>query len=182
MIATWVKKHRRAERFASCFGIFLMRFPPSRMIMLPRVWVYSNGTAAASRFSNNGTFPAFLACWHNHCHHLHVNVAWRGGVGGWGGGGAISWEASNCPRPPSRCDLGPEPHVRMCWQSGRYPVEASWKAESSCTRTTGIRRIAFASLRQGGKQKPGKKSPASQAAKEAILGGRTEGQHLNRHK
>ena len=180
MIATWVKKHRRAERFTICFGIFLMRFPASRTIMLPQVWVYSNGTAVSSRFSSNGTFPAVLAFWHNHWHHFHVNVAWSGR----GGGGSLSWEASNCLRPPFRSDLGPEHHVRLCWQSGRYPVEASWKAKGSSGETTGTRRIAYASVLRGGKQEAAKIALLPMPERKPYWGGGTEGQptHLNPQK
>ena len=137
MIATWVKKHRQAERFASCFGIFLIRFPLSRMTMLPRVWVYSNGTAVSSRFNNNGTFPAVLAFWHNHWHHFHVKVAWTGGLGF---GVCCKYRAYPLP---FRCDLGPAIHVRLCWARGRFPGEARWKATGSSAETTGTRRIVL---------------------------------------
>ena len=79
IMATWVKKHRTAERLASCFGISLIFFPFSLVTILPRVCVNSRGTAVSSRFNSSGTFPLCLAFWHNHWHHLHVKAAYAFG-------------------------------------------------------------------------------------------------------
>ena len=81
IMATCVKKQRTAERLANCFGRSLIFFPHHRLMMLPRVWVNSSGTAVSSRFNSRGTFPAALAFWHNHWHHFQVNVASFGGGG-----------------------------------------------------------------------------------------------------
>ena len=72
IMATCVKKQRTAERLANCFGRSLIFFPHHRLMMLPRVWVNSSGTAVSSRFNSRGTFPAALAFWHNHWHHFQV--------------------------------------------------------------------------------------------------------------
>ena len=75
IMATWVKKHRTAERLASCFGISLIFFPFSLVTILPRVCVNSRGTAVSSRFNSSGAFPLSVAFWHNRWHHLHVKEA-----------------------------------------------------------------------------------------------------------
>jgi hypothetical protein len=44
------------------------------------------------------------------------------------------------------------PHVRLCWERGRYPGEATWKATGSSAETTGTCRIAFPSWRKLAKE------------------------------